>query len=157
MTQFGNCNFSNADIQRLFITKWTTGIITDIDTNSVITHLSGLTESWDEIVINTVTVSYNQALNPANPNGINYTEDVTVLVPHSDISIWLDLVEVLTERYVIVFQDGNGYYWVMGWRFGTKVESYSLEANQVSLSFINAFSTALLTAISETYVNSNIL
>lgn len=157
MALFGNCNFSNTSIQKLFITKWTTDIIPYIDTNSVITALTGLTEAWDEIEIDTVSVAYNQAMNDPNENGINYTESVLIQIPHSDITKWLDLVEILVDRYVVVFQDGNDMWFCMGWRSGTKVESYSVEVSQYSLGFVNAFSTVLLTSISETYVNSNII
>ena len=157
MTTFGKCNFSNASIQRLFITKWTTDIIPYFDTNGNLTAMTGLTETWNEIGLYTASANFQQIMNQPNPNGINNSEVLEILVPDSDISKWLDLVEILTDRYTIVFQDGNDQWFCFGWRFGTKVQGYSLEENQYSVAFINQFSTALLASISESYVTSNIL
>lgn len=157
MGSFGTCQFSNAEIQKLFITKWSADVITYFNTGSTVTSLTGMTENWQEIEIHTVTASYNQSMNEPNENGINYTESVDILIPHSDITKWLDLINILTDRYIIVFQDGNNNWYIMGWRFGTKVENYNLEGNQYNLSFLNNFSTTLLTAINESYVTSNIL
>lgn len=154
MSLFGNCNYSNADIQKLYITKWSTDIIPNFDTDGNLTTFSGLTESWDEIPIDTVAVTFNQEMNEPNPNGINHNETLNILIPHSDISKWLDLYEILTDRYVVIFQDGNAKWFCFGWRFGTKVQTYTLEENQYNLSFVNNFSTSLVTTISETYVNS---
>ena len=156
-TTFGNCNYSNAEIQKLFITPWTTDLITYFDTGHTITSITGLTEVWNEIPINTATATFVQVLNEPNPNGINHTETLEIFVPNSNISKWLDLVDVLTERYTIVFQDGNDQWFCFGWRFGTKLQTYSLGENQYSISFINPFSTALVNSISETYVTSNLI
>jgi len=157
MSQFGNCQYSNSEIQKLFITKWSTDIIPYFDTSGNLTALTGLTDFWNEIKINTVRATFVQVMNPPNPNGINYTETLEILVPHADLQKWLDIYDILVDRYTIVFQDANDKWFCFGWRFGTKVVSYTLEENQYGLSFINDFSTALLTTISESYVTLNII
>ena len=157
MSQFGNCNYSNAEVQRLYITPWTTDLITYFDTGHTITSLGGLTEEWNEIVLSTATAAFTQVMNDPNPNGINHTESLEILIPNSNISKWLDLVDILTERYTIIFQDGNDQWYCFGWRFGTKLQNYSLDENRYAVSFINSFSAALVNSISENYVNLNLL
>lgn len=157
MTQFGNCLYTNGEIKKLFITKWTSDVICNINSGYTITSVTGLTSDWSEIKIDTVSVLFEQTMNPPNPNGINYTESLNIVIPNTDISKWLDLVNILVDRYIIVFQDANDHWFILGWRFGTKVESYSVDEGQYLVGFLNSFSNSLLATISESYVNSNIL
>ena len=157
MPTFGNCTYSNTNIQRLFITDWTTEVIPYFDARRAITDLNWLTGSWLEINIDTVNVSFNQTANPPNQNGITYTEILSILIPHSDATKWLDLLTVLTGTYMVVFQDGNGEWFIIGWMFGSRVRRYSVEGNQYTLNFVNDGTVSLLTSIRESYVTANIL
>ena len=157
----GNCTYANTEISKFFLTKWTTDVATNFTTGTTqggeISAYVGLTESWGEIVLNTAIVSYNQSLNAPGPNGLTYSENVSIVMPQADADKWAELVQLLTERYIIVFKDANGNWFTLGWRFGARVLAYVLEENEYNLTFSNDFTTNLLTSISSTYVSENIL
>jgi hypothetical protein len=137
----GNCAYANAEITKLYLTKWNKNIVVYYSPNSStilnnrITGFSGLTEDWSEIPFNTAIATYNQTLNSLNPNGINFTENLTVNIPHADLLKWNDLETLLANRYIIVIGDANGHYWCIGERFGFRITSYSREENQYVIIF----------------------
>lgn len=154
---FGNCSYCNAEIVRFFLTKWTTSVVPFYANGGEITSFTGLTEAWEEVVINTVTVTYTQTLNTQGQNGLTYEERVTLTFPHADTNKWVELTSVLRDRYIIVFQDANGNWFTMGYRYGTKVMSYALEENQYQIIFISPLTLNLLTTLNSTYAISSII
>ena len=145
MPIIGNCAYANAEITKLYLTKWNKNVVvyyspitTGILNNSV-SGFSGLTEAWSEIVLNTATATYNQTLNPKNPSGINFTESLTINIPHADLLKWIDLETLLANRYIFIIGDANGNYWCIGERFGLRITNYQREENQ----YIITFSTKL--------------
>jgi hypothetical protein len=158
MSILGNCAYANSDISKIYLTKWTNTVETYFATDgSKVIYFSGLTQPWSEIILNTSSVTYSQTLNPPGPNGITYDERVTIILPNAEADKWAELVAVLRDRYIIIFKDANENWWVLSWRFGTKVLAYTLEENEYSLTFINSSSISLLTSVDESYVNSYVI
>lgn len=153
----GNCTYCNTEITHFYLTKWTPATITFYSGDNLISGFTGLTDNWNEIVLNTAFVTYQQNLNSPGPNGLTYNEQITITLPHADAGKWSDLISLLTDRYTIVFKDANGNYYCMGYRSGTKVINYQLRENEYELGFLLQNSLNLLTSISSTYVNSDIL
>jgi hypothetical protein len=154
----GNCSYANAEISKIYLTPWSSSVIPYFDTDgSKISSLTGLTDIWTEIVLNTASVKYTQSLNAPGPNGITYEEKVTLIFPNADADKWAELTSVLKDRYIIIFKDANENWYILGWRFGTKVLAYTLEDNEYSLTFQNSFTTNLLTSIDVNYINQYVI
>ncbi len=154
---FGNCSYCNAEIMKFYLTKWSTSVIPYFLNGGEITSFTGLTESWSEIILNTATARYGQNLNSTQQNGLTYEERMTLTFPHADSNKWADLTSVLRDRYIIVFKDANENWYCMGYRYGTKVLSYTLEENEYSIVFQSPLGTNLLTALNSTYAIANII
>jgi hypothetical protein len=165
--------YTVAGIQRLFITPWTTslyynyydsssddwyvaGIDTQQFTSTKIKEFQGLSDFWYEIKLDTANMVYNQSLNRGQ-NGIVYNEQVTVTIPRADNAKWKQLVNVLTQRYTIVFQDSHDQWWTCFYRSGAEVKNYRLEENMYSITFSYPATQIMLTALDYNYVKLNIL
>jgi hypothetical protein len=150
---FGNNSYCNTEITKFYLTLWSSSVIPYFATDgSKISSYTGLTEAWQQVEIVTATITYSQSLNSPGPNGITFTENITITIPNAQADKWAQLVSVLKDRYVIIFKDANDNYYTMGWKFGTKVLSYTLDTNQYGISFINSSSISLLTSIDASYV-----
>lgn len=114
------------------------------------------TGDWYKINLNTATITYNQGLNKGS-NGLTYTETVNISIPQQEYTKWLELTNILTNSYIIVFKDANDKYWTVGYRNGTSVQSYKLSQNQYVFSFISNAVSKLLTNLDEEYVKLHIL
>lgn len=129
-----------------------------------ISDVSSQTGSWYRIVCNRNTVKFNQT----QSNNIMRNYNMTLDMVWNKINyIKRDLIEqfVVTDDLVIIFQDLNGLYWLMGetqgsqcltWNFGTGDKAGSNETSiqftcnerfpirEVDPSFINTITPALL-------------
>lgn len=160
-------------VQRVFLTPWTQDLtytyydstsddwyVAGLDTqqfaSTKISSYSGLTDFWYEIKLVTATMNYQQTLNRGS-NGLTYNEAINISIPSADNAKWKELVNVLTQRYVIVFQDNNDNWWTCFYRNGAEVKSYRLSENQYSLSFVHPSIDKMLTSIDYEYVKLNIL
>jgi hypothetical protein len=165
--------YSVEGIQRLFLTPWNSAIgynyysASDEDwyvpaldtqqfTSSKIKEFIDITDYWYEIRLNTAIVTYNQALQKGN-NGLTYQETINVEIPSADKDKWLELVNVLSQRYIIVFQDNNENWWTCFYRNGAEVKSYRRENNTYLLSFVHPSITKMLTGLDYNYIKTNIL
>lgn len=114
------------------------------------------TTNWYEIPLVSADARYNQQLERGS-NGITYNERIDVVVHHKDLQKWQDMVDLLDDRYIIVFRDFNNNYWTFGYESGTEIRQYLVEENAYKFSFIQPSVTKLLAAMSEDYVKNYII
>ena len=160
-------------IQRLFITPWSattsynyysssdedwyvTGIDTLQYTSTKIKEYVDLSDFWYEIKLDTAVMSYAETFQK-DQNGLTYAETVTISIPRAENSKWKQLTNILTGRYIIVFQDNHEQWWTCFYRWGADVKSYSLSENQYVITFRHPSVNKMLTAIDYNYVKLNIL
>jgi hypothetical protein len=160
-------------IQRLFLTPWSAstsydyydntsddwyvaGIDTQQFTSTKIARYNNLSDFWYEIRLQTAVMTYGQSLQKGS-NGLTYQETINISIPHADNAKWKQLVNVLSQRYIIVFQDNNGNWWTSFYRNGAEVKAYQLSENQYNITFQHPSVNKMLTAIDYAYVKLNIL
>ena len=160
-------------IQRLFVTPWNIGIsynyfdstsedwyVTSIDTQSFtstkIKEYLNLSDFWYEIKLDTATMSYGEALQK-DFNGLTYRETITISIPKAENSKWKQLSNILTQRYMVIFQDNHDQWWTCFYRWGAEVKSYSLSENQYVITLIHPSVNKMLAAIDYNYVKLNCL
>lgn len=160
-------------IQRLFITPWSAttsynyysnsdddwyinGLDTLQFTSTKIKEYIDIADFWYEIRLNTASMSYSEALQK-DQNGLTYNEQIAISIPRQDNAKWKQLVNILTQRYIVVFQDNHDNFWTCGYRAGMEVKSYSLNGNTYIITFIGPSVNKMLTAIDENYVKLHIL
>lgn len=147
----GTCKYVNSDIQQFFIAKWDSSIVPIYSANNVISRYEWI-NTWYEIRLNTAVITYSQEMSTQNPNGIFYDEKISVSIPKADNDKWNELVNVLTDTYIIVFQDANGEWFTFGYKYGAQVRSYVLSENQYVISFDSPHANNLPTLIEDSYV-----
>ena len=89
--------------------------------------------------------------------GFIFSDRLTLTIPNADNAKWRQLVDILTKRYILVFQDNNGLYWTMGYRHGAQVANYKQANNEYILEFYSVSENKILTNISEDYIINSIL
>jgi hypothetical protein len=152
----GSCRYINSDLQKIFITRWDSSIISIYSQPNVISGLEWPVGPWYEIKINTATIRYSQELAIDNPNGLIYNENIEISIPKADNDKWKDLINLLTDKYIIVFQDDNQTWFIAGYKYGGKASSYVLSENQYVISLKSPYSNNLPTLIDESYVINSI-
>jgi len=165
--------YSVDGIQKLYLTPWTntmgynyydntsedwyqSGIDTQQFTSSKISEFFNLSDYWYEIKLDTARMNYLQNLTKSQ-NGLMYQEVVEISIPSADNAKWQQLKTLLSQRYVIVFQDNNDYYWTCFYRSGAEVKAYGLSENQYKITFSYPATKAMLTSIDYAYVKLHIL
>lgn len=160
-------------IQKLYLTPWTTaigynyydntsddwyqsGLDAQQFTSSKISEYFDLPDFWYEIKLDTARMNYLQSLIKSQ-NGLIYDEIVEISIPSADNAKWQQLKTLLSQRYVIIFQDSNGYYWTCFYRSGAEVKAYGLSENQYKITFSYPATKQMLTSIDEAYVKLHIL
>ena len=152
----GTCKYVNADIKQFFIAEWNNSIVPIYSSNNVISGYQWINTPWYEIRLNTAVITYSQELDAQNPNGNVYDEKISVSIPRADNDKWKNLVNLLTDKYIVVFQDANDTWFTFGYRYGATVRSYILSENQYVISFDSPHATNLPTLIDDAYVLNNI-
>ena len=117
---------------------------------------STLPGNWYEIVLDTKGVTYTQTMNKTH-QGFIFTDTIEITIPHADNAKWKQLVDILVNRYIIVFQDNNNYWWVMGYRHGAQAEGYRRASNEYILTFTAISENKIVTNMAEDYVLNNII
>lgn len=160
-------------IQRLFITPWSastsynyyssndedwyvTGLDTLQFTSTKIKEYIDIADFWYEIKLNTASMAYSEALQK-DQNGLTYNEQIAISIPRQDNAKWKQLVNILTQRYIVVFQDNHDQWWTCFYRWGAEVKSYVLNGNTYVITLIHPSINKMLTAIDYNYVKNNIL
>lgn len=149
--------YCNADIQEFYLTKWTSNIVPIYTSRNLIDSYSGIIDPWYQIKLNTAVITYLQTMNTKDPNGIFYNDVISIYIPKAENSKWKELVNILTDKYLIVFKDCNGNCFTAGYRFGILAKGYKLEENQYVIEFISPHSNNLTTSINCQWVLNNII
>lgn len=162
-------------IKRIFVTEWNnlieynywtaadedfyvSGLDSDFFTSIKIKEFvdSTLPSAWFEILMDTKGATYNQVMNKTK-QGFIFTDTLTLTIPHVDNAKWKTLVDFLVNRYIIVFLDNNGQWWVMGYRLGAQVQSYRRSNNEYVLEMQALSDNKILTNLAEDYAINNII
>jgi len=166
---------ATSGIKRVFVTEWNNLVEynywSDSDEDYFVSGLdpqffnsikiktfidATLPSAWFEIVLDTKGVTYAQTMNKTH-QGFIFTDTITITIPHADNAKWKQLVDFLVNRYIVVFEDTNDQWWVMGYRLGAQVDSYKRESNEYVL-VMNAISNnKIVTNLDEEYVINNII
>lgn len=166
---------SVSGIKNLWITEWNSDVeynywsqsdedyyVSSLDTNFFnsikIKNFvdSTLPSVWYTINVETKSITYQQVMNKTK-QGFVFTDKVELLISSADNDKWKELVDLLSQRYILVFKDNNNNYWCMGYLLGSTVKGYRLSVNQYGLSFESISNNKILTNISEDYVKASIL
>jgi len=168
-------NFSVAGIKKIWITEWNklveynywtaadeeyylSGVDSDFFSSIKIKEFvdSTLPTAWFEIIMDTKAAQFSQVMNKTK-QGFIFTDSLTLTIPHADNTKWKQLTQFLTERYIVVFQDNNNQFWVMGYRLGTTTDSYKRSNNEYILTLNAVSDNKILTNLNEDYVINNII
>jgi hypothetical protein len=166
---------SVAGIRTLWLTKWVNTIEYDYWKQSDEDYyLSGLDANffnsikikrfidetlpdiWYSVNVLTKGITFNQSLEKSK-QGFVFNDKLTLTIPQADNAKWKELVDILQDRYILVFQDNNGDYWCTGYKYGAKINAYRLENNEYVLEFQAISDNKLLTSLDSAYVVSSIL
>lgn len=153
----GECKYVNSEITKFYLTKWTSLIIPVYSSLNLISSYGGTLTPWYEIKLSTATITYSQEMNTNNQNGIFYNEKISISIPKADNAKWKNLVDVLKDKYIVVFEDANGNCFTFGYKFGAQVRSYVLSENQYVISFDSPHANNLPTSIDCNWVLYNII
>jgi hypothetical protein len=175
-TQIKSLNsISVSGIKRIFVTEWNKLIeynywsaadedyyVSGLDSNFFASIKikefidSTLPSAWFEIIMDNKFATFKQTMNKTK-QGFIFTDNLVITIPHADNAKWQQLIDFLANRYVVVFEDNNGYFWCMGYSLGAKVDGYRRSLNEYEL-ILNAISdNNILTNISKEYVVNNII
>jgi hypothetical protein len=117
---------------------------------------STLPDIWYEVNVQTKGIAFQQVMDKTK-QGFVFTDKLVLTIPQAENAKWKELVDVLLNRYILVFLDNNGYYWVMGYRHGAGVDGYRRENNEYILEFNAVSENKILTNIDKQYIKDSIL
>jgi hypothetical protein len=152
----GKCSYINPNISEFFLAEWDSSIVPIYSSNNVILRYEWILKDWFEIKINTAAIAYSQQMSTSNSQGIFYDEKIQIIIPKAENSKWLELIDILTKRYIIIFKDANDQWFTAGYRYGVQVKAYQLSENEYVISFECTNSNNLPTFIDENYVKNNV-
>lgn len=157
---------SIAGISKLWLTQWSHtveynywSLSDDGFFNSV--KLKGFVDStlpsvWYSANVNTKAITFRQQINKTK-QGFVFTDLLTLTIPSADNDKWKQLVDILNDRYILIFKDNNGEYWCSGYKYGAKAQGYKRANNEYILEFQAISDNKILTNISEDYVINSII
>lgn len=168
--------FSLAGVKEVYITEWSQAIdwnnwsisdedyyISGLDTNEFqstkIKEFTTTGLTWYSLPNDGTTYEFSQRLDKVR-QGFVFNDVLTLSIPKGESSKWSNLTSVLSNRYVVVFKDNNGFWWTFGYKRGAEVSSYTYgitTINEYSIEFTSVSDNKILTALDEQWAINNIL
>jgi len=117
---------------------------------------STLPDVWYSVNVQTKAITFSQTMEKTK-QGFVFNDKLALTIPEADNTKWKELVDILQNRYILIFLDNNGYYWCMGYRHGASTDGYKRENNEYILEFNAISENKILTNIDKQYIIDSIL
>ena len=111
-----------------------------------------LPDSWYEIPLTNAHATYGQTMNKTT-QGFIFTDTITITIPKADNAKWLNLVDFLADKHIVVLVDNNNNVWTMGYKYGAKVDGYKMQDNNYQLTINAKSDNKIMTALDKNYFN----
>ncbi len=117
---------------------------------------STLPDVWYSVNVQTKAITFSQTMEKTK-QGFVFNDKLALTIPEADNTKWKELVDILQNRYILIFLDNNGYYWCMGYKHGASTDGYKRENNEYMLEFNAISENKILTNIDKQYIIDSIL
>ena len=161
-----------AGISKLYVTKFDTGVevnywseadedyyLSGIDPNFFnsikIKEFIDLPGSWYEIPLINAHATYGQTMNKTT-QGFIFTDTVSITIPQADNAKWLNLVNFLHNKHIVVMKDDNNNIWTMGYKYGAETDEYKMNDNNYILTINAKSDNKIMTALDKNYYKNYI-
>lgn len=118
--------------------------------------------SWYKIPIHNGQVDFKQSLNK-NRQGFIFNDVMEVGIAHQTQEKLNTLLRNLLNKFIVVFQDSNGNWWISGYTSHASLDTVVLttgrryDSNQYTLKITSNSADNIITNIDEEWVKNNIL
>ena len=118
--------------------------------------------TWYKIPIHNGQVSFKQELTK-NRQGFIFSDVMEVGIAHQTQEKLNTLLRNLLNKFIVVFQDANGNWWISGYTSHASIDTVVLttgrryESNQYTLKITSNSADNIITNINEDWVKNNIL
>lgn len=118
--------------------------------------------SWYKIPIHNGQVDFKQSLNK-NRQGFIFNDVMEVGIAHQTQEKLNTLLRNLLNKFIVVFQDSNGNWWISGYTSHASLDTVVLttgrryDSNQYTLNITSNSADNIITNIDEDWVKNNIL
>ena len=118
--------------------------------------------TWYKIPIHNCQVSFKQELTK-NRQGFIFSDVMEVGIAHQTQEKLNTLLRNLLNKFIVVFQDNNGNWWISGYASHASIDTVVLttgrryESNQYTLKITSNSADNIITNINEDWVKNNIL
>lgn len=118
--------------------------------------------TWYKIPIHNGQVSFNQSLNK-NRQGFIFSDVMEIGIAHQTQEKLNTLLRNLLNKFIVVFQDNNGNWWISGYTSHASLDTVVLttgrryDSNQYTLNITSNSADNIITNIDEDWVKNNIL
>ena len=126
------------------------------DTSLKLKRFDNLVDTWKSIPLDNVIVEVDQKMNISNV-GFTFNDTLTLTFNEYDNAKWLDLSDFYEKTYIIIYQDNNNAYHVMGYRHGAQLSQSETAEGALKLTLTAISEDKILPEIDEQYVIEEVM
>jgi len=152
-----SCSFSAGGVSRLWLADW----VPFLELNRSLTTKGLVTEvatavPWIEFWVEGSRVLINQE-KVDSKHGVLLRDRLQTYYPKQEATKWKGVMEQLTGRFMALYRDANGLYFLSGWQTGYTVDDFTggtgvkAEANGYGLTY-SSFSTLATLEVAAGYI-----
>ena len=157
LTAIKSCSLSAGGVSRLWLTDW----VPHLEINRSLTQdglITGIATvlPWLEFSVEGSRVLINQE-KVDSKHGLLLRDRLQTYYPKQEAAKWKGVMEQLTGRFMALYRDANGLYFLSGWQTGYTVDDFTggtgvkAEANGYGLTY-SSFSTLATLEVAPGYI-----